>query len=243
MLRLVSSVRILDGTKVENLALNRGSSEEGEKCKSGKNSENTVQCSSKSERQRRKRGAAEAESSPVEDSTETFLVRKRKKSHSSAGMEEEEDSVEIKKKKKKKAASSPLEGTGNDSLSNAKKIEKCLVLTEPALVGGGEEQYIGTAAEYGGRSSTTSHQSPGVSHQSPGVSHQSPGVSHQSPGVSHQSPGVSHPGVKASLKTMSRGRSGVVAVEEVRQQRKKNKVWDAVDDDHLVGSGQPSTWK
>lgn len=217
MLRLVSSVRILDGTKVENLALDRGTAgnaEEGEKCKSGKNSENTVQSSSKSERQRRKRGAAVAESSPVEDSTEKFLVRERKKSHSSAGMEEEEDSVEIKKKKKKKTASSPLESTGNDSLANAKEIEKRLVLTEPALVGGGEEQHIGTAVEYGGNSSTTSH----------------------------QSPSVSHPGVKASLKTISRGRSGVVAVEEVKQQRKK-KVWDAVDDDHLVGSGQPSTWK
>ena len=52
-------------------------------------------------------------------------------------------------------------------------------------------------------------------------------------------------GVRASLKRMSRGRSGVVAVKEVRTQKKrtiKKSHWTQFVDDHQIGTGQPSTW-
>ena len=52
-------------------------------------------------------------------------------------------------------------------------------------------------------------------------------------------------GLKKSLKTMSRGQSGVVAVKEVkrRSKRKERRGWDpGIADGHQFGSGQSSTW-
>ena len=50
--------------------------------------------------------------------------------------------------------------------------------------------------------------------------------------------------LKASLKSMSKGRSGVVAMKEVRKRgkRKKRRGWDPIEIEHQVGTGQLSTW-
>ncbi|CAI8018914.1 Acidic leucine-rich nuclear phosphoprotein 32 family member A [Geodia barretti] len=96
VLGLVASVKILDGGKVDGLALDRecevsGGDEKSKKSESKATAENTVKRSVGKEKQKRERGAAE------EDLTAKSLARKRKKSQGRAG-DDGRDSECVKKR-------------------------------------------------------------------------------------------------------------------------------------------------
>ena len=210
VLGLVASVKILDGGKVDGLALDgecevSGGDEKSKKSESKATAENTVKRSVGKEKQKRERGAAE------EDLTAKSLARKRKKSQGRAG----DDGGDSECVKKRLSVGVPTEISEKYEASEEKKESGTdLVPTGPTankLPGVFEAECNRQRDQL----STTAHQTPA--------------------------------GVKSSLKkTLSRGRSGVVAVEEVRQGRKRKKrIWEAsaTGSDNPIGSGQPSTWK
>jgi hypothetical protein len=201
VLGLVPSVKILDGSRVDGLALDgecevSGSDEKSKTSESKATAENSVKRSVGKEKQKRKRGAAE------EGFTAKSLVRKRKKSQGRAG----DDGGEC--VKKQKCVGVPTESS--EASEEKKEDVTDLVLTGPTA-----NRVPGVLEAQRDQLSTTTHQAPA--------------------------------GVKSSLKkTLSRGRSGVVAVKEVRQGRKRRKrIWEAsaTDSDNPIGNGQPSTWK
>jgi hypothetical protein len=203
VLGLVPSVKILDGSRVDGLALDgecevSGSDEKSKTSESKATAENSVKRSVGKEKQKRKRGAAE------EGFTAKSLVRKRKKSQGRAG----DDGGDSECVKKQKCVGVPTESS--EASEEKKEDVTDLVLTGPTA-----NRVPGVLEAQRDQLSTTTHQAPA--------------------------------GVKSSLKkTLSRGRSGVVAVKEVRQGRKRRKrIWEAsaTDSDNPIGNGQPSTWK
>ena len=223
---MVSSVKVLDGAKVDNLAAlcedARGavSTEKSSKTTAGKTAETSSvkESFARREKRKRKRGATEVDGSvPIEDSTEKFPVKKKKKSCNRTGDgKDEKESVEIMKTKKKRRI--PSTGVLSESL---------------------EKEFLASVSEVVKQSTTDSVLTGSIADEL--AARADGGQGHLStPATSRELTGV-----RASLKrTLSRGRSGIVSVKEVRQGRKKKR-WEAsvTDGDNLIGSGKPSTWK